>query len=58
MARKISDTNKANGTSFHGIEFTATVDQIVSILGEPSIEENTGVRQSIHDLRLERIQTN
>lgn len=42
MARKISNTSKANGTSFHGIEFTATVDQIVSILGEPSIEENTG----------------
>ena len=42
MAKKISDINRANGTSFHGIEFTATVNQIVSILGEPSIEENTG----------------
>lgn len=42
MARKIEATDRANGTSFHGTEFRATVNQIVSVLGEPTIAENTG----------------
>ena len=40
MAQK---TNKsADGTSFHGVTFKASVNQITSSFGEPTIHDNTG----------------
>lgn len=36
-------TNKsANGTSFHYSTITATVNELVSIIGEPTYNDNTG----------------
>ena len=42
MARKIENTSRANGTSFHDTVFTASVNDLIAILGEPTVEENTG----------------
>ena len=40
MARKTE--KHAGGTSFHDTVLTASVNDIVAILGEPTIEDNTG----------------
>jgi hypothetical protein len=40
MAQKtIRDTD---GTSFHGVVIRATVNQLISVFGEPDMEYNTG----------------
>lgn len=39
----MKQTNKeTNGTSFHGITFTATVQELRKVLGEPTFETNDG----------------
>jgi len=38
---KLTNQN-ANGTSFHGVTFKATVNQLISVLGEPHWVDNTG----------------
>ena len=36
-------TNQStNGTSFHGVVIRASVNNLISILGEPTIQDNTG----------------
>ena len=32
----------ANGTSFHDVTITATLQQLITILGEPTSDNNTG----------------
>ena len=38
---KLTNQN-ANGTSFHDVTFKATVNQLISVLGEPHWVDNTG----------------
>jgi hypothetical protein len=40
MAKKTYQS--ADGTSFHGVVIRATVDQLISAFGDPSMEYNTG----------------
>lgn len=40
MARKT--TKSASGTSFHDTVLSASVNDLIAILGEPTIEDNTG----------------
>lgn len=40
MAKKTYQST--DGTSFHGITIRASVDQLISALGDPSMEYNTG----------------
>jgi len=40
MAKKTYQST--NGTSFHGVVIRATVNQLISAFGEPSMEYNTG----------------
>ena len=43
----------ANGTSFHDHTFTATVDDLRHVLGEPEIESNDGEEKSNFDWIME-----
>ena len=38
---KITNSS-TNGTSFHGVTIKASVNDLISILGEPTIQDNTG----------------
>jgi hypothetical protein len=40
MAKKTYQS--ADGTSFHGVVIRASVDQLISAFGDPSMEYNTG----------------
>ena len=40
MAKKTYQST--DGTSFHGVVIRATVDQLISAFGDPSMEYNTG----------------
>ena len=40
MAKKTNSST--DNTSFHGVTFRASVNQIISAFGEPTIQDNTG----------------
>jgi hypothetical protein len=35
-------TKSTNGTSFHDVTFEASINQLIGIFGEPTIQDNTG----------------
>ncbi len=37
-----STTKEATGTSFHNTSITATVNELISVLGKPAYSENSG----------------
>lgn len=42
MAKKISETSRSYGTSFHGTCLLCTKYELSKILGEPTYEQNNG----------------
>lgn len=42
--RKLKDTasHLVNGTSFHDVTIKTSINQLTKVLGEPSIQDNTG----------------
>ena len=40
--KKLTDLNLLNGTSFHGVVINTSIKKLKSILGEPTIQDNTG----------------
>jgi hypothetical protein len=42
MARKIENTERASGTSFHDTVLLTSVNKIIEALGEPTFEDNAG----------------
>ena len=38
----VNTSRSANGTSFHNSTVTATVNELISIIGEPTYNDNTG----------------
>lgn len=40
--KKLTDLNLLNGTSFHGVVINTSIKKLKSVLGEPTIQDNTG----------------
>ena len=42
--RKLNDSEShlINGTSFHDVTIKTSINQLIKVLGEPSIQDNTG----------------
>ena len=40
--KKLENLNLVNGTSFHGVVINTSIRKLKSVLGEPTIEDNTG----------------
>ncbi len=40
--KKLTDLNLVNGTSFHGVVINTSIKKLKSVLGEPTIQDNTG----------------
>ena len=48
-----STTISTSGTSFHGVTFKASVNKLIKLFGEPTIQDNTGENKCNFDWHLQ-----
>ena len=54
--RKLNDSEShlINGTSFHDVTIKTSINQLIKVLGEPSIQDNTGKNILQSDIVLQK----
>lgn len=54
--KPITNTQRINGTSFHQVTIEATVDELITILGEPAYNANNGSDKTNYEWEMETSQ--